>query len=177
MADQIDVALSDIDLSDIEFWAKPWDERNAAFATLRREKPIAFFKEPIIEPFPQGPGYYAITRLADILAISRNPEVFSSASGAVSVLDLPAEMNEFFGSMISAGPAAAVLVAGPPPGLLAPSVANCGLAASHGAHPVTLRAATALRHTAARTRLSRRMGTTVATEPGPAPRPVQAPRV
>ncbi|CAB4620147.1 unannotated protein [freshwater metagenome] len=101
MADQIDVALSDIDLSDIEFWAKPWDERNAAFATLRREKPIAFFKEPIIEPFPQGPGYYAITRLADILAISRNPEVFSSASGAVSVLDLPAEMNEFFGSMIS----------------------------------------------------------------------------
>ena len=101
MADQIDVALSDIDLSDIEFWAKPWDERNAAFATLRREKPIAFFEEPIIEPFPRGPGYFAITRLADILAISRNPEVFSSASGAVSVLDLPAEMNEFFGSMIS----------------------------------------------------------------------------
>jgi cytochrome P450 len=101
MADQIDVALSDIDLSDIEFWAKPWAERNAAFATLRRENPIAFFEEPIIEPFPQGPGYYAITRLADILAISRNPEVFSSASGAVSVLDLPVEMNEFFGSMIS----------------------------------------------------------------------------
>lgn len=101
MADQIDVALSEINLSDIEFWAKPWAERNAAFATLRRENPIAFFEEPIIEPFPQGPGYFAITRLADILAISRNPEVFSSASGAVSVLDLPAEMNEFFGSMIS----------------------------------------------------------------------------
>ena len=101
MADQIDVALSDINLSDIEFWAKPWAERNAAFATLRRGNPIAFFEEPIIEPFPQGPGYFAITRLADILAISRNPEVFSSASGAVSVLDLPAEMNEFFGSMIS----------------------------------------------------------------------------
>jgi cytochrome P450 len=101
MADQIDVALADIDLSDIEFWAKPWAERNAAFATLRRENPIAFFEEPIIEPFPRGPGYFAITKLADILAISRNPEVFSSAEGAVSILDFPAEMNEFFGSMIS----------------------------------------------------------------------------
>ena len=93
--------LEDINISDIEFWARPWSERNAAFATLRRERPIAFFPEPPIGNFPQGPGYYAITRHADILTVSRNPEVFSSAQGAVSILDLPAEMNEFFGSMIS----------------------------------------------------------------------------
>lgn len=93
--------VDDIDLSDIEFWARPWEERDAAFALLRRERPIAFFEEPEVPPFPQGPGYYAITKMNDLLEISRNPEIFSSASGAVSILDMPAEMNEYFGSMIS----------------------------------------------------------------------------
>ena len=71
--------LDDIDLSSIEFWAAPWAERDAAFATLRRERPIAFFEEPEIPPFPRGPGYYAVTRHADVLTVSKNPDVFSSA--------------------------------------------------------------------------------------------------
>jgi cytochrome P450 len=95
------VKLEDIDLSDIEFWAKPWAERNAAFATLRRENPIAYFPEPIVEPFPEGPGYFAITKMHDLLEISRHPEVFCSGQGAVSILDMPADMNEFYGSLIS----------------------------------------------------------------------------
>ncbi|MTB01155.1 MAG: cytochrome P450 [Actinobacteria bacterium] len=95
------VKLEDIDLSDIEFWAKPWAERNAAFATLRRENPIAYFPEPIVEPFPQGPGYFAITKMHDLLEISRHPEVFCSGQGAVSILDMPSDMNEFYGSLIS----------------------------------------------------------------------------
>ncbi|MEI7624456.1 MAG: cytochrome P450 [Actinomycetes bacterium] len=93
--------LENIDLSDIEFWAKPWAERDAAFATLRREKPIAYFPEPIIDPFPEGPGYYAITKMHDVLEISRHPEIYCSGQGAVSILDMPAEMNEFYGSLIS----------------------------------------------------------------------------
>ena len=93
--------LEDIDLSDIEFWAKPWAERNAAFATLRRENPIAYFPEPIVEPFPEGPGYFAITKMHDLLEISRRPEVFCSGQGAVSILDMPSDMNEFYGSLIS----------------------------------------------------------------------------
>ena len=93
--------LESIDLSDIEFWAKPWAERDAAFATLRREKPIAYFPEPIIDPFPEGPGYYAITKMHDVLEISRHPEIYCSGQGAVSILDMPAEMNEFYGSLIS----------------------------------------------------------------------------
>ena len=93
--------LEDIDLSDIEFWAKPWAERNAAFATLRRENPIAYFPEPIVEPFPEGPGYFAITKMHDLLEISRHPEVFCSGQGAVSILDMPSDMNEFYGSLIS----------------------------------------------------------------------------
>jgi cytochrome P450 len=93
--------LEDIDLSDMDFWARPWAERDAAFATLRSENPIAYFREPIVEPFPEGPGYHAITKMADVLAISRMPEVFCSGQGAVSILDMPADMNEFYGSLIS----------------------------------------------------------------------------
>jgi cytochrome P450 len=93
--------VDDVDLSDIEFWARPWEQRDEAFALLRRDRPIAFFAEPEVPPFPLGPGYYAITKMHDLLEISRNPEIFSSASGAVSILDMPAEMNEYFGSMIS----------------------------------------------------------------------------
>ncbi len=93
--------VDEIDLSSIEFWAKPWAERDAAFATLRRERPVAFFDEPEVPGLPVGPGYYAITRHADVLTASRTPEVFCSGEGALSILDMPAEMNEFFGSMLS----------------------------------------------------------------------------
>ncbi len=95
------LTVDEIDLTSREFWAMPWVDRDAAFATLRRERPIAFFDEPVIEAIPPGPGYWAITRHADVLEISRNPEIYSSASGAVSILDLPQELNEFFGSFIS----------------------------------------------------------------------------
>ena len=94
--------VDEIDLSSIEFWARPWAERDAAFATLRRERPIAFFEEPEVPPFPKGPGYYAITRHADVLTVSKSArDVLVGGQGAVSILDMPAEMNEYFGSMIS----------------------------------------------------------------------------
>jgi methyl-branched lipid omega-hydroxylase len=97
--------VDDIDLSDLEFWRRPWSDREAAFATLRRERPIAFFDEPVIEgsaiAFPPGPGYYALTRHHDVATASRHPDVFLSGPGAVSILDLPPEMVEYFSGMIS----------------------------------------------------------------------------
>ncbi|MFI5036299.1 MAG: cytochrome P450 [Acidimicrobiales bacterium] len=94
-----------IDLSDLEFWRRPWNEREAAFAALRRERPIAFFEEPVVEGtsvvFPPGPGYYALTRHRDVATASRHPEAFLSGPGAVSILDLPPEMVEYFSGMIS----------------------------------------------------------------------------
>ena len=70
--------LDQIDLSDFDFWLRPWEEREGAFATLRRERPIAFFEEPDVSantsiPLPQGPGYYALTSHADITHVSRHP--------------------------------------------------------------------------------------------------------
>jgi cytochrome P450 len=92
-----------IDLSDLEFWALPWTEREAAFKTLREKRPIAFFEEPEVDdlPFPRGPGYYAITRYQDVVEMSRHPELFCSGKSATSIFDMPQEFLEFFGSMIN----------------------------------------------------------------------------
>jgi len=93
--------LGDIDLSDMEgFWTKPMVDREAAFATLRREDPIRFFEERDIEFLPAGPGYWAVTRHADVVEASRRADLFCSGNGT-NIPDLPPEFNEFFGSMIS----------------------------------------------------------------------------
>jgi cytochrome P450 len=93
--------MTGIDLSATEFWGLPLAQRHAAFAELRRLPSPAFFTEPDT-PFPNpGPGYYALVRHADVVEASRNPAVFCSGRGATSLVDLPAEFNEFFGSMIN----------------------------------------------------------------------------
>ncbi len=98
--------LDEIDLSDLAFWERPWAEREGAFQRLRRERPLAFFEEPDIMASsalapPPGPGYRAVTRHADVVEASRHPEIYCSGKGAVSVLDMPEEMVEYFTSMIS----------------------------------------------------------------------------
>ena len=91
----------DIDLSDNAFWGQPPAERHAAFAQLRALGTPQFFDVPD-SPIPgDATGYYALVRHADVTEASRNPAVFSSARGATSVIDLPPEFNEYFGSMIS----------------------------------------------------------------------------
>ncbi|TDQ48194.1 cytochrome P450 [Actinorugispora endophytica] len=94
------VDVSDIDLSDLRFWGRPPGERYEAFARLRRRGPV-FFAEAGWGPIPPGPGYWALTRHADVVEASRTPAVFASEPSAISVPDLPRDFNEFFGSMIS----------------------------------------------------------------------------
>src|SRR5829696_4821523 len=93
--------LDDIDLSDRDFWVQPPEVRHAVFDRLRAERPFAFFAEPEVPGMPVGPGYYAVTRHADLDAISSQPQVFCSGEGAVSIQDIPADLHEFYGSMIS----------------------------------------------------------------------------
>ncbi|HEV7189453.1 MAG TPA: cytochrome P450 [Blastococcus sp.] len=93
--------LDAIDLSDRDFWVVPPERRHAVFDALRSERPFAFFAEPEIPMLEPGPGYYAITRFADLDAISSQPAVFCSGEGAVSITDIPADLNEFYGSLIS----------------------------------------------------------------------------
>jgi methyl-branched lipid omega-hydroxylase len=95
------LAINDIDLSDIEFWAKPEAEREAVFKLLRDEAPITFYDEVLIEGFPQGPGYWALTRYADVVHVSRHPELFVSGRGGTNIGDIPQELAEFLGSIIN----------------------------------------------------------------------------
>lgn len=95
--------VEDIRFDDPLFWSQPVEEREGAFALLRREQPMSFhqeFEPPPNVPLPRGPGYWAVTRHADVLTASRRSDVFCSGKG-VQIPDLPAELNEFFGSMIA----------------------------------------------------------------------------
>ena len=97
--------LEAINLSDMEFWTLPYEEREGAFMTLRAEAPIAHFPDPVMEDsameFPDAGGYYALTRYRDVAEASRRPDIFLSGPGAVSTMDLPPEMVEYFSGMIS----------------------------------------------------------------------------
>ena len=100
-----DFPLSAIDLSDMDFWSRPWSERYAAFATLRRDSPITKFADPEVVgttmEFPPSNGYWALSRHVDVAHASRHPDIFLSGPGAVSTMDLPEEMVEYFSGMIS----------------------------------------------------------------------------
>src|SRR5271163_1609269 len=100
------LSVDQIDFSDLEFWDRPWDVREGAYALLRRERPKPFFKEPDIEnsaiPRPRGDGYRALMHHRDVAEVSRHPEIYRSGlGGAVSMIDMPDEMLEYFGGMIN----------------------------------------------------------------------------
>jgi cytochrome P450 len=91
----------ELDLSQNEFWALSLAERHAAFAKLRELDSPPYFADPETPFTTAGDGYYALVKHADVVEASRHPEIFSSARGATSLVDLPPEFNEYFGSMIN----------------------------------------------------------------------------
>jgi len=94
------IALADINLGSVRFWGRDDPIRDGAFATLRREAPVAFHPEleydGLAEP---GPGHWALTRYDDVFFASRHPDIFSSAAG-ITIADQAPELAEYFGSMI-----------------------------------------------------------------------------
>ncbi len=94
-------AASGIDISQNEFWLLSLDERQRAFAELRKLDSPPYFDVPE-NPFnTEEQGYYAFVKHADVLEASRHADIFSSARGATSLVDLPPDFNEYFGSMIN----------------------------------------------------------------------------
>ena len=90
-----------IELSDMAFWGLPLADRAAVFARLRAEERRRFYPEPVVPFGDKGPGFYALVRHADVVEVSRHPEVFCSRRGATNIVDLPPDFNEYFGSMIN----------------------------------------------------------------------------
>ena len=85
-----------------DFWLRPANEIDTDLAALRQAGPT-FHNEPVPPPnvpLPQGPGAWVLTRLEDILQVSKHAPDFSSASG-VTVEHMPPEFLEYFTSIIS----------------------------------------------------------------------------
>ena len=85
----------------LEFWEWDDDRRDGAFATLRRESPITFFEVADFAGFAGGAGHWALTTYDDVRHASRHPDIFSSSPTSTSLNDVPVEISEFFGSMIT----------------------------------------------------------------------------
>ena len=87
-------------LNDELLWANGAEARADVFTTLRDEAPVVFLAEPEIPDMPTGPGYWLLTRYADVMHVSRHPDLFCSGNGT-NIPDLPVEISEFMGSMIN----------------------------------------------------------------------------
>jgi cytochrome P450 len=84
------------------FWARPDDERVAAFAALRRLDRPQWVPFRNRTPFaPTEDGFWAIVRHADVIEASRHPELFGNEPTAASMYDLPPWLARYLGSMIN----------------------------------------------------------------------------
>ncbi|MGD0084128.1 MAG: cytochrome P450 [Acidimicrobiales bacterium] len=100
MSETTSLSPQSVDPSEPTFWTQPISERAAAFDLLRQQPGLPFFSEPEAGELPVGPGFYAVTRFRDIVEASKRPALFCSGRGATSIIDVPAEFREFYGSMI-----------------------------------------------------------------------------
>lgn len=75
--------VSDIDVYDIDTYVSgiPHDR----FKRLRAECPVYFNKEP------GGRGFWAVTKYADVVSISKDPRTYSSFRGGTNIPDYPPE--------------------------------------------------------------------------------------
>jgi cytochrome P450 len=91
-----EAALGDIDLTDLDRWAKgvPHDW----FALLRRDSPVFWQDER------RGRGFWSLTRYEDVLAASKDYRTFSAEVGGTSLMDLTPEQVESRMSMLDADP-------------------------------------------------------------------------
>jgi len=82
------------------FWQQPLDDRMHEMIGIRESGP--FVEVPFHNEFTgTDERFFAVTRYDDVVAISKNARDFSSAQGAISIVDLPPEALEFFGSFIN----------------------------------------------------------------------------
>lgn len=87
-------------IGDAEFWRRPLQQRMADFADLRKDGPFTRAEAPNLLT-GEIDEFFAVTRYAELVEISRHPHDFCSGNGSTSIADMPAEALEFFGSFIA----------------------------------------------------------------------------
>jgi cytochrome P450 len=96
-------AYSTFDITSHRFWSQPFDERDRTFAELRASERLTWH-EPLPSLFDlTEPGFWALTRRADIAFVSTHPELFSSAQG-VALDPMPAEVQRFASFFLTMDP-------------------------------------------------------------------------
>jgi cytochrome P450 len=92
-----------IPLSSLAFWSTTAQEREPSFQELRRERPVSWhppFEGALVPDLDPDGGYWAVVRHADVVAVSRNPELFCSSQG-VMFEDIPEFVAEAAQSFLS----------------------------------------------------------------------------
>src|ERR1700729_1176054 len=98
-------AYDPIDLSSRAFWSTSAQEREGGLPELRAERPVRWHPpvEDAMLDDPNDPGYWAITRRDDIVAVSRDNEAFLSGKG-VLFENVPEELLEASQSFLAMDP-------------------------------------------------------------------------
>jgi len=89
-----------IDIGDPLFWRRPLADRMIDFATLREAEPFTRVEFDDILTGEKD-SFHTVTRYADVIEVSKNPKVFCSGKGSISIQDMPTDAIEFFGSFIT----------------------------------------------------------------------------
>ncbi|MFG1929611.1 cytochrome P450 [Mycobacterium sp. NPDC048908] len=94
---------SPIDITSHDFWSQPFAQRDEKFAQLRAGEGLSWHR-PFPSLFPmEEPGYWALTRRADITFVSQHPDLFTSADG-VALDPMPAEIQHFASFFLTMDP-------------------------------------------------------------------------
>ena len=96
MVTEVDLSLSDVDLTDLDRFAR--GVPHEWFALLRHEAPVFWQDER------GGRGFWSVTRYDDILAASKDYSTFSSELGGTSLMDLTPEQVQSRMSMLDSDP-------------------------------------------------------------------------
>ena len=89
---------SGLSVGDADFWRRPVQQRMDDFASLRQQDVFA----PVTLPGMFGEdNFYAVVGHPELIEVSRQPKIFCSGQGSISIQDMPAEALEFFGSFIA----------------------------------------------------------------------------
>lgn len=84
---------TDVDISSVAFWSRPFEVRDESFGWLRRHAPVSWHPPLVTPGFPKDKhhqaGFWAVTTVADIVEVSRHHELFSSSLGQVNLRPAP----------------------------------------------------------------------------------------
>jgi cytochrome P450 len=91
---------SGLALTEPAFWRRPLQQRAVDFAAIHDWDPLPLLT--LDNELGGDPAeFYAVTRFADVLEISRRAQQFTSGHGATAIIDIPTQAAEFFGSFIN----------------------------------------------------------------------------